>query len=295
MSEAGGRRGFKAYVGTLVATLLFPILWMQALRMARRQADDDPRARAKVIAAIGVSVLIGAGGFLAVSGFLAGAEAGLYRSLDTRLALATGESEYLDAWATINTTSGAIPKIEANLANATDPAKAAVLQETLNTTRDDLAAATARKAELEDNHLQYQRISAAVQRQDDGEVRRLVEDVPAYGEVSGSKFPKSKDLDANVDAAFAKKAESKSDMDRFAWLFLWPSLVGAFFAPLAFAFGSILKASFVESDTVGFKPYPGAAAGVFLLLGAFGVPSLFFAAWTFNDAFGRSEEGQIAL
>lgn len=295
MSESGGKRGFTAYLGTLAATILFPLLWLKALGLARKHADADPRARAKVVAALAASVVIGAGGFLAIFGFLAGAEAGLYRSLDARLASATGESEYLDAWSVMNTTSGAIPKIESNLANATDPAKKAELQDTLDSTRKELAAATGRKAELEDNHAQYLRISAAAKDQDDGEVRRLVEGVPAFGEMPGSKFPKFKDLDANVDAAFAKKAESMSDMNRFAWLFLWPSLAGAFFAPLAFAFGSILKASFEPSDTVGFKPYPGAAAGFFLLLGAFGVPAILFAAWTFNDAFGRSEEGQFAL
>lgn len=295
MSEAGRKRGLKSYVATLVATIVFPILWMQALRMARRHADADPRARLKVLAAIAVSVAILVVGFLTIAGFLANAQAGIYGSMDKRLATATGESEYQDQLTIIETAQGAIPKIEANLANATDPAKHDALQTTLDATRADLAKAQARKAEMEDDHAQYLLISAAVAKQDDADVHRLVDGVPAWSDAPGSKFPKFKDLHANVDAAFAKKDESLSDMQRFAWLFLWPGLAGAFFAPLAFAMGSILGRSFEPSDTVGFKPYPGAAAGLFLLFGAFGLPSIPFAAWVFNDCFGRSEEGQIAL
>jgi hypothetical protein len=295
MSEPGGKRGFKAYLGTLVATILFPLLWMQALAFARRNAEADPRARAKVLVAIAASVVIAAAGFLAISGFLGGAKAGMYDSMDTRLATAVGESEYQDQISIIGVNEQAIPIVEFNIGNTTDAAKKATLQETLDKLKADLATAQARKAELEDNHAQYLLISAAVKDQDDARIHQLVDGVPAYSDAPGSKFPKSKDLDANVDAAFAIKDDSISDMQRFAWLFLWPSLAGAFFAPLAFAFGNILKQGFEPSDTVGFKPYPGAAAGFFLLFGAFGVPSILFAAWVFNDAFGRSEEGQIAL
>ena len=295
MSESGGKRGLKSYLATLVATVLVPVLWMKALRLARAHADADPRARAKVITAIAASLVIGVIGFTLVFGFLATATAGFYKSMDARLASATGEAEYQDQIAIISTSEGAIPKIEAALANATDEAKRAALEETLDTTRTDLATAQARKAELEDNHEQYLEIQQATVDQDDARIRRLVDGVPAFPDAKGSTFPSYEDLDANVDAAFAKKAESTGDMQLFAWLFLWPSVAGAFFAPLAFAFGSILKQAYVESDTVGFKPYPGAAAGFFLLLGAFGVPSILFAAWVFNDAFGRSDEGQIAL
>lgn len=295
MSESSGKRGFKAYLATLVATILFPLLWMKALALASRHADADPRARLKVLVAIGASVAIAAGGFVVVSGFLAGAKEGMYASMDTRLATAVGESEYQDQLSTIATAEGAIPKIEANLANATDPAKAAVLQETLNKTRADLATANARAAEMADNHDLYLQVHDAVEHQDDARIRQLTGTTPSYSDMPGSKFPKFKDVGANVDAAFVKKDQSVHDMTKFSWMFLWPSVAGAFFAPIAFAFGSILKAAFEPSDTVGFKPYPGAAAGFFLLLGAFGLPSIPFAAWVFNDAFGRSEEGQIAL
>lgn len=301
MSEAGRKRGFKAYLGTLVATLLFPLLWMQALAVARRHADADPRGRLKVLAAIAVSVAIALAGAYALLGFFSDARAGMYDALDARLATAVGETDYQEQVSTINAAGLSLPVIEGNLAlaqaelaaaraagDAAREASAATnvtkLEDTLSKTQLQLAEATAKKASLEPNHAQYGRISAAVQDQDDAEAKRLIATGPAY-----------KDRDALAAYSFTVKDQAVDDMQTFAWLFLWPSLAGAFFAPLAFALGSILAKAFVPSDTVGFKPYPGGAAGLFLLFGAFGLPSIPFAAWTFNDALGRSEEGQIAL
>lgn len=295
MSEAGGKRGLKSYLATLVATIVFPLVWLQALRLARRHGDADPRARVKVLLSIAVSLGIAAVGTYGLLGFVASAEAGIYDSMGDRLAVAVGESEYQDALATAATAGKAIGIIEANLANATDDAKRAELQAALDIQRTTLAGSQARSAELQDNHEAYLAIADAVAAQDDDAIHRLVADVPAFTDLSTSKFPKFGDLADNEAAAFAIKDRSVDDLGLFAWVFLWPSLVGAFFAPLAFALGSILRKAYEPSATVGFKPYPGAAAGFFLLLGAFGVPSLVFAAWTFNDAFGRSEEGQIAL
>lgn len=295
MSESGAKRGLKSYLATLVATVLFPILWMQALRFARRHEDVDPRARAKVLAAIAVSLAILVVGAYVLLGFFAAAQEGMYAAMDKRLATASGEAEYQEQLSVITASNGALPKIRANLVNATDPAKRAALEETLSATEADLAKAEARRDELQPVHEHYAAISAAVEDQDDAEIRRLVGDVPAFSAVSGSKFPKHKDLEANSEAAFAIKDRAVADMQLFGILFLWPSLLGAFFAPMAFALGSVLRRAFVPSDTVGFKPYPGGAAGLFLLFGAFGLPSIPFAAWTFSDAFGRSEEGQIAL
>ncbi|MEK6975585.1 MAG: hypothetical protein AABY18_04495 [Candidatus Thermoplasmatota archaeon] len=295
MSEAGGKRGLKMYLATLVATVLFPILWMQALSMARRHGEADPRARLKVLVAIAASLGIALAGTYVLLGFFASAQAGMYDSLDTRIATAVGEAEYQEQLSIIEASNNALPKIRANLANATDDAKRDALQATLESTTADLAKAEARRAELVPVHTHYGRIAAAIVDQDDAEVRRLLGEVPAFSEVSGSKFPAHADIAENSEAAFAIKDRSVSDMRLMGWLFLWPSLAGAFFAPLAFALGSILRKAFVPSDTVGFKPYPGGAAGYFLLLGAFGVPSIPFAAWTFNDAMGRSEEGQISL
>lgn len=295
MSEGTGKRGLKSYVATLVATVLFPVVWMQALRLARNHADQDPRARAKILAAIAISLGIAVVGGSVVLGFVNNAETGIYASMGDRLATAVGESEYQDQLSAAETAQKSIGIIEGNLANATDDARRAELQTALDAQRAALAAARARSSELADNHAKFLEIADAVQAGDDARIRMLVGEVPAFTDLSTSKFPKFADVQENADHAFAVKNQSVDDLQLFAFLFLWPSLVGAFFAPLAFALGSVLRKAFVPSDTVGFKPYPGAAAGLFLLLGAFGVPSLLFAAWTFNDAFGRAEEGQIAL
>lgn len=286
MEGTAPARGLKGYLGALAATILFPLVWMRAMRLARRHADADPRGVAKVGLAIVLGVGVAAGGAIVLLGIQASAVDGMYGSLNTRLAAATGESEYQDNLATVATAEGALPKIEANLANETDPAKAAELRQALNDTRKQLVAAEARAAALEPNHALYGRLQEHVEAQDDEAIR---------DEVAAAGLDDPAGIEAGTEAALGVKDASVQDMRVFFWLFLWPSLAGAFFAPLALALGSILKAAFTESDTVGFKPYPGAAAGLFLLLGAFGLPAIPFAAWVFMDAENRSVEGQIAL
>lgn len=285
MSGDAPRRGLKSYLATLVATIVFPLLWLQALGLARRHASDDPRARAKVLVAIVLGVLIALGGAYKLVEFQQGATTGMYTSLEGRLAKAIGESEYQDSLAAIDAANNALPKIEANLANATDDAKRAELEAARDATLKARSDAQAKVTLLTPNHELFGRLQQAVADQDDAAIRSLVATAPAY----------PKDAAAGAEAALAIKDAAVSDMQRFSWLFLWPSLAGAFYAPLAFALGSVLRKSFQPSDTVGFKPYPGASAGLFLLLGAFGLPAIPFAAWTFDDAKGRSEEGQIAL
>jgi hypothetical protein len=98
-----------------------------------------------------------------------------------------------------------------------------------------------------------------------------------------------------VPEAFAHRVEFRAQMQSTLSWFVYPGLTGLFLAPFAFAGGSILNAAFEPSGTVGFKPYPGKAAGFFLLLGAFGLFAIPFGAWTLRDLHRRSVEGQIAL
>jgi hypothetical protein len=114
--------------------------------------------------------------------------------------------------------------------------------------------------------------------------------------------------------AFAKARGSTDQLHTHMLLFVYPSVVALLFAPLAFAGGSILRQSFVPSDTVGFRPYPGRAAGWFFLvlglgsplsvlllpgvppiLDLFGLLALPLAALLLRDLHKRSVEGQIAL
>ncbi|MCA1811473.1 MAG: hypothetical protein LC623_05625 [Halobacteriales archaeon] len=98
-----------------------------------------------------------------------------------------------------------------------------------------------------------------------------------------------------VPEAYEHREQFRAQMESTLAWFVYPGITGLFLAPFAFAGGSILNAAFEPSDTVGFKPYPGKAAGFFLLLGAFGLFAIPFGAWTLRDLHKRSLEGQIAL
>lgn len=114
--------------------------------------------------------------------------------------------------------------------------------------------------------------------------------------------------------AFAKARGSVDQLHTHMLLFVYPSVVAVLFAPMAFAGGSILRQAYVPSDSVGFKPYPGRAAGWFFLvlglgspmavllmpgmppiLDLFGLFALPLAALLLRDLHKRSLEGQIAL
>lgn len=282
--------GLKSYLGALLATILFPILWMRMVRLARRHRDVDPRGVMKVGVAIVVSLAILGGGVMQLTKFQDGAVTGMYHSMDTRVKSAVGEAEYQDNVQTIGASDVAIPIIQRNLANETaanHTDKAKDLQTALDAAQAARAKAVARVSALEPNHQLYTgRLQPAILAKDDATIRSAIEQAaltdPAH-------------VHANVEAAFAIKDRSVHDMQRSMLLFVWPSLAGAFFAPMAFAAGSVLSRAFVPSDTVGYKPYPSGAAGFFLLFGAFGLPSVPFAAWVFLDQERRSTEGQIAL
>lgn len=289
MTGKGVWGGLKSYVGALLTVLLFPVFWSRAMRLARRHRDADARGVAKVGLAILVSVAILAGGALMLLTFQQKAEHTMYtKSLDQRVSIAVGESLYQENVAAVGAADAALPVIERNLANATrdnDP-KAAELQAALNATREARSKAVANVALYTPNHGLYDRLVPAIRDEDDARIRSMLDADP---------LERPADMDARVDDALAVKDRSVRDMHLTLWLFFWPSLFGAFLAPVVFAVGSILSKAFAPSDTVGYKPYPGAAAGFFLLFGAFGVPSIPFAAWTYLDMETRSREGQISL
>jgi hypothetical protein len=290
MTGKGLWNGLKSYVGALLTVLLFPLFWMRAMRLARRHSDADPRGPAKVGLAILISIPLLLGGAFVLVNFQEKAEHTMYvKSLDTRVALAVGESVYQENVAAVAAADVAIPIIERNLANATrdnQSAKAADLQAALNATTEARNKAQANVGIYTPNHDLYDRLVPAIRDEDDARIRRLMAE---------SSLEKPADMDTHVEEALAIKDRSVHDMHVSMWLFVWPSLAGAFLAPVVFAVGSILGNAFEPSDTVGYKKYPGAAAGFFLLFGAFGVPSIPFAAWTYLDLEARSREGQIAL
>src|SRR5438093_1076698 len=111
--------GLKGYLGSLVVTILFPLLWLRAFRLARRHKDADPRATVKVGVAVIASLLIGVGGIVKLTEFQSDATAGMYKAMGTRVATAVGETEYADRVATVGAADISIPIIQRNLANAT--------------------------------------------------------------------------------------------------------------------------------------------------------------------------------
>lgn len=141
-------------------------------------------------------------------------------------------------------------------------------------------------AELQANHDLYLAVHEFVEARDDAGAKATI---AARGAID---FP---DLDARADSAFERKDQTVADMESFLLWFVWPGVIGVFFAPLIFAMGTILKRAFVPSESVGFKPYPAGAMALFLLFGGFGVPALFLAALSFQDIQERSIEGQISL
>ncbi|MFA5944065.1 MAG: hypothetical protein WC876_06325 [Candidatus Thermoplasmatota archaeon] len=290
MTGKGLADGLKSYVGALLTVVLFPLFWLRSVKLARRHADVDPRGVAKVGLAIVLSVAILAGGAFVLLGFQSGAQHSMYvKSLETRVATAVGEKAYNDNVAAVTAADVALPIIERNLANATrdnNTAKAAELQAALDATRKARNEADAKVTLYTPNHDLFGRLVPAIEAEDDALIRSMLAQDP---------LALPEDMDAHVDDALALKDRAVSDMHLSMWLFVWPSLAGAFLAPVVFAVGSILRKAFVPSDSVGFKPYPGAAAGFFLLFGAFGVPSIPFAAWTYMDLESRSREGQISL
>lgn len=369
--------GFRSYLVQLGRTVVFPLMWMQAMRFARDQEDVDPRAPTKLTAAIVVSVVLTAGvGALLYAGApgvpsyiipgYSDLRSGMYDSLDSRLAEAVEESG-------VEGYQGQVDRIEASLntmrilarnlqelvEDEGDPGQAADadrlhgeheeslealqpeegegLVERLRDAEDveDLAAqvregvdrmqsaasalndtasqlndtasvfASAHQNEtdtvhealdelvaLADNHRLYLELKAVVAQE---QAKRPLVQETRNERIQETVAASGLDVTEGVEGAIGRYDDAKADMDRVFLILLIPGLVGVFYAPLVLAMGSVLRTRFEPSATVGYKPYPGRAMGLFLLLGGFGIPALFFAAWAFQDMEIRRLEGQIAL
>ena len=300
--------GAKRYTVFLLKTVLFPLVWLWALRLARRHEDVDPRGRSKVLAGIVVGVVLAVAGFLVLLDFQADATDEMYDQLETRLAVATGESEYQDQLTQVAARDVQISILEQRLAEAEaagNEADARAFRENLTAVQVEKDAAMAKADALERNHQFFMDLVPLVEGQDDAQVKQRVasfaDDTPPamYDlELPTGVAPIRFDADSMESQSrkwFNVKDSAQEDMQTWMlWLFL-PGLVGVFFAPLVMAVSSILKNAWEPSETVGYKEYPGNAMGWFLLLGGFGVPALFFASWSFWDMDVRSVEGQIAL
>lgn len=106
---------------------------------------------------------------------------------------------------------------------------------------------------------------------------------------------KSLTIAEGIEESYHVHHASLVQMETQLLIFGYPSVTGMLLAGVAFAGGSILRRTFVPSDSVGFKPYPGKSIGLFLGFGAFGILAAPFGAWMLWDLSRRSSEGQIAL
>ncbi len=278
----------KAYLANLLSAIIFPVLWVRSWRFSQEHIKADPRASAKVLAAIGASIILGAGGVLMVTSMESAAHDGFYQDLEGRIATASGETAYQDALAARDAARAQVVMANEKVATARAAGDAEGERNWMNVSAE--ASQNHQDAreliqELTPNHDLFLRAQAALRDRDDAAAKQIL-------------LTTTVDYDKLQDRtqwAFNIKDDMVSDLNGVLWWVLYPSILGAFFAPLAFALGSILRQSWEASDSVGFKPYPSGAAGWFLLLGAFGVPSLFFAAWVFTDIHERAAEGQISL
>jgi hypothetical protein len=292
-------------VGTLV---LVAAAWRVLGTLARRHKDADPRAGTKRLVALGCAVLLGAGGWVALSGFEASAKEGLHKTFVGNLNLTTGEGDYLDAAKTVAAKPAAIVKQQQGLADANatlaaTPDAASLkarneLWSALNQSRKDLTAGQATMAKLTPNHALWQQALPLLGAHKDAEARALFDAALAAGVEHSYRDTHTLQDVAMKDAipeAYAHLAEFGEQMTTQMRWFVYPNLTGLVLAPFAFAGGSTLGRAFVPSETVGFKRYPGKAAGFFLLLGAGGVFAIPFGAWLLRDFAKRSKEGQIQL
>lgn len=151
----------------------------------------------------------------------------------------------------------------------------AAYEEAVNTNDADLMA------QHQEGHDFYVVLSGLVSEQNDDAARALLETNDQFAE---------KGL-----AYFDHKDKGVAQFGQFMDLFVYPGLIGLFFAPILFVIGRVVNSAWVPSDSVGFKPYPATSGSLFLVLGAFGIPATLFAAWAFMDVEERSAEGQIAL
>lgn len=150
---------------------------------------------------------------------------------------------------------------------------------------------------LELNHAFYLRLKPLIQAQDVEGVQALMEDAHTdqRSTLPGDLYVTMPDFHEGSAISFARLARDVPDFEMVTLWFVFPSLVGLLFAPLVFGIGNVVRKAWVPSDSVGYKPYPYVSGGLFLLLGGFGIPAFYFAAWTLRDLERRSVEGQIAL
>ncbi len=276
------------YLVILVQVIVFPLAWIRSFRFAAAFRESAPRGTQMVAGAIVLGVAFTAVGAYVLVDLHRDSTDGFYDQLEGRLSLSTGESEYQSELEAIAISESLLTSFEERrdeAAAAGDEDMETEWQGKVDDERKTLATARENRDALSPNHDLFLLLQVEVRQRDDAGAKRLVETSPAL------------DADRREASmtAFAIKDDAVADFWQAMYWILIPGLIGVFYGPLVVALGRIYKQGFVPSESIGYKPYPGTSMGLFLLLGGFGVPALFFAAWAFKDLDQRLAEGQFSL
>ncbi len=277
------------YVSSLVFTILAPLAWMRLMKVAGQHHALDRNATKKIAVGIVAGLALAGVSTYIVVDFQDDATQGVYSTLSASLSASMGNEQYRAALADQEAARNLIDTADKKIAEAQeegDAEKEQLWRDNRAQYVRDLNDAIRRGNDRVDNANLFTQVEhALLVNRDDATAKQLINSnagMPGLS-VAGSMNH------------FDKKDQTMSDMNSMLAWFVYPGLIGVLWAPVAFAAGHVLKTTYVPSETSGFKPYPGGAAALFLLFGAFGVPALFFAAWVNQDFADRTEIGQISL
>ncbi len=177
-------QGLLSMIVFLVRAAIFPLAWLWAMGIAKRHEDTDRNARKKV----GAGIVIGLVAAVAVGGLLydfqEGARAGMYDTLEGRLAQVYGENAFNDQSVNIEAKTKQVDAIGKNLIIAQDAFAAAVaadnatamdaemakvidLSAALDLAKRDLTAAQTYVDRLGEEHRFFEAIHTFIINQDD--------------------------------------------------------------------------------------------------------------------------------
>lgn len=280
---------FTKYISSLVLTILAPLQWVRLIKVAGQHRGLDRHATKKIAVGIVAGLaLTGVSTYIVVD-FHDDATQGVYSTLSSSLSASMGNEAYRAALQDQEAARNLIDTADKKIAEAQeegDPEKEQLWRENRAQYVTDLNDAISRgNARVDNANLWVQVNHSLLVNRDDDTAMALID---ANAGMPGLSVAGSMNH-------FDKKDQTMDDMNSMLAWFVYPGLIGVLWAPVAFAAGHVLKTTYVPSETIGFKPYPGGAAALFLLFGAFGVPALFFAAWVNQDFADRTEIGQISL
>lgn len=224
-------QGIQSMIVFLVRAAIFPLTWLWAMALAKRHEDTDPNARKKVGAAIivGLIAAVAIGGLL--YNFQEDSRAGMYDTLETRLAQVYGENAFNDQTVTIAAKTTQVEAIGKNLKIAEDAFAAAVaagnstavdaemakvidLSAALDLAERDLAAAQTYTERLGEEHRFYGAIHTFIVNQDDTGLTAAVHQRSTASQPDGNLVPALLAAEKDRDGKHKTLDEAANDVLR---------------------------------------------------------------------------------